>query len=302
MDSSTDSPTMFNQNEASSSGKVYSVSTKGLHSPNSPVRIDSYIARIWALRTFIGVDAKSRALNSGRETFLGNVWIILNPVLQSLLYILIFGIVLKTDRGISNFVGFLIIGVTFFGFITQGLRSGAGLLQSSKNIITSFGFPAIAVPLSRSLRNVYDNLPPALIAITIAIATEDPVRVSWRILLAVPIFFLMIAFSTGLMLITARLTTFVPDTKSLVSLLNRGLFFISGIFFSLDRFNGHDTLKDIMMANPIYQYLTAMRAVVLDAPLPSTKEWILMTAWALGTLVFGFLYFWRGEGRYANYL
>ena len=57
-----------------------------------------------------------------------------------------------------------------------------------------------------------------------------------------------------------------------------------------------------MMANPIYQYLAAMRAVVLDAPLPTSKEWILMTAWALGTLVFGFLYFWKGEGRYANYL
>ena len=302
MVTSSDSAETFDKNATDSSSKSYIVWAQNLRPPNYIASFGSYLSRIWALRSFISVDARSRALSAGRETFLGNLWIVLNPVLQSLLYILVFGVILKTDRGISNFVGFLIIGVTFFGFITQGLKSGAGLLQSSKNIITSFGFPAIAVPLSRSLRNVYDNLPPALIALVVAVATENPPHVGWHILLTIPIFFLMTAFSTGLMLWSARMTTFVPDTKSLVSLLSRALFFISGIFFSLERFEGHSTLKTIMTANPIFQYLSAMRAVVLDAPLPSVGDWVSMTAWSLGTLILGFLYFWRGEGRYVNHL
>ena len=262
----------------------------------------SYCTKLWQRRSFINADARSRALSSGRETFLGNVWILLNPLLQVLLYVLVFGIILKTNRGIENFVGFLVIGVTFFGFITQGLTSGSGLLQSSKAMITSFNFPKAAVPLSRSLRNCYDTIVPALVAIVIALAFEPSFKVSWTLLLTIPIFALMAIFSTGLMLIAARMTTFIPDTKSLFNLVNRGLFFLSGIFFSVERFNGHVFVQNVMTFNPVYRYLSAMREVVMSQTLPTLDSWVYITLWALATFIFGLIYFWGGEERYVNHL
>jgi len=278
------------------------VDAAGLRDLNARFSFISYCSKLWQRRSFINADARSRALSSGRETFLGNVWILLNPLLQVLLYVLVFGIILKTNRGIENFVGFLVIGVTFFGFITQGLTSGSGLLQSSKAMITSFNFPKAAVPLSRSLRNCYDTIVPALVAVVIALAFEPSFKVSWTLLLTIPIFVLMAIFSTGLMLIAARMTTFIPDTKSLFNLVNRGLFFLSGIFFSVERFNGHVFVQNVMTFNPVYRYLSAMREVVMSQTLPTLDSWVYITLWALGTFILGLIYFWGGEERYVNHL
>ncbi|MTD98619.1 ABC transporter permease [Corynebacterium guaraldiae] len=278
------------------------VDASNLRDLNARFSFVSYCTKLWQRRSFINADARSRALSSGRETFLGNVWILLNPLLQVLLYVLVFGIVLKTNRGIENFVGFLVIGVTFFGFITQGLTSGSGLLQSSKSMITSFSFPKAAVPLSRSLRNCYDTIVPALVAIVIALAFEPSFKVSWTLLLTIPIFCLMAIFSTGLMLIAARMTTFIPDTKSLFNLVNRGLFFLSGIFFSVERFDGHIVVQNVMTYNPVYQYLTAMREVVMSQSSLSLGNWAYITVWAVATFILGLVYFWGGEERYVNHL
>lgn len=278
------------------------VDAAGLRDLNARFSFISYCSKLWQRRSFINADARSRALSSGRETFLGNVWILLNPLLQVLLYVLVFGIILKTNRGIENFVGFLVIGVTFFGFITQGLTSGSGLLQSSKAMITSFNFPKAAVPLSRSLRNCYDTIVPALVAVVIALAFEPSFKVSWTLLLTIPIFVLMAIFSTGLMLIAARMTTFIPDMKSLFNLVNRGLFFLSGIFFSVERFNGHVFVQNVMTFNPVYRYLSAMREVVMSQTLPALDSWVYITLWALGTFILGLIYFWGGEERYVNHL
>lgn len=278
------------------------VDSTELRDLNARFSFFSYCSKLWQRRNFINADARSRALSSGRETFLGNVWILLNPLLQVLLYVIVFGIVLKTNRGIDNFVGFLVIGVTFFGFITQGLTSGSGLLQSSKSMITSFSFPKAAVPLSRSLRNCYDTIVPALVAVAIALAFEPSFKLSWTLLLTLPIFGLMAIFSTGLMLIAARMTTFIPDTKSLFNLLNRGLFFLSGIFFSVERFDGHIFVQNVMTYNPVYQYLTAMRDVVMSNTSPTLATWGYIILWSIATFAIGLVYFWGGEERYVNHL
>lgn len=278
------------------------VDSTELRDLNARFSFFSYCSKLWQRRNFINADARSRALSSGRETFLGNVWILLNPLLQVLLYVIVFGIVLKTNRGIDNFVGFLVIGVTFFGFITQGLTSGSGLLQSSKSMITSFSFPKAAVPLSRSLRNCYDTIVPALVAVAIALAFEPSFKLSWTLLLTFPIFGLMAIFSTGLMLIAARMTTFIPDTKSLFNLLNRGLFFLSGIFFSVERFDGHIFVQNVMTYNPVYQYLTAMRDVVMSNTSPTLATWAYIILWSIATFAIGLVYFWGGEERYVNHL
>ena len=67
--------------------------------------------------------------------YLGRAWIVLQPILDTAVYILVFGVVLKISKNIDHFIGYLVIGVIFFNFITRGLNSGAGLIQSSKGMI-----------------------------------------------------------------------------------------------------------------------------------------------------------------------
>lgn len=276
------------------------VSDAHLKSVESRPRFFEYLEALWHRRFFIHAEARSKAFSTGRGTFLGRMWIILQPLLEVGVYALIFGVVLNVSRGIENFLGFLVIGVIFFGFISRGLTRSAGLIQSSRGLISSFSFPRAAIAFSAVLRSLLDNLTPAIVAVTLALLFQSHKPVSWTIVLIIPIFLLIHIFILGATLIIARMTAFVPDFKSLVSLFVRALFFVSGVFFSIERFSGNGMLQDIMSANPVYQFLKVARESVMYATVPSLETWLYLIAWSFGLLAAGLIYFWRAEARYSN--
>lgn len=259
-----------------------------------------YLVQLWRRRHFIQAEAKSKSLGTGRGTFLGKLWIVLDPLLQVAVYAIIFGLVLKVSRGIDNFIGFLVIGVIYFGFLTGGLSSGSGLIQNSKNMISSFSFPRASLAFSVNFRNMIDNIVPASVAVILALATQYDKIPSWTVVLVIPLFLILHVFTLGLILIVARITAFIPDAKPLVSLLQRALFFVSGVFFSVERFDDQPVIQEIMLANPFYKFLSAFRISVLDGEVPPLSLWIALMCWAVGAAIIGLVFFWQAEARYSG--
>lgn len=276
------------------------VSDEGLVKLQTRPPFWAYLRDLWKYRNFIIAEAKAKAFATGRDTFLGKIWLILDPIFQVALYAIVFGLILNVSRGIDNFIGFLIIGVIFFRMLSGGLTAGSGLIQKSRGLIHSFHFPRSALPLSSTLRAFLDDLFPGILAVIAALLLQPHKTISWSLLLLPFLYILIHIFKFGLTLIIARATAFVPDLKSLVNLTNRGLFFISGVFFNLDRFESNYILQQIMAANPIYQFLKAIRLCVLDGILPSFSQLAYLSCWSLGALTIGIVYFWLAEERYAS--
>lgn len=263
-------------------------------------QISTYLSELWARRHFIWTQARAGALSSGRGTFLGSLWILLTPILQVAVYAFIFGFILNTSRGIDNFIGFLILGVIFFRILIGGISAGSGLVSSSRKLITSFQFPRAALAISTNLKRFIDNIIPAIMAIFGCIIFQLDKPVYWTIVLTIPIYLLIHIFGIGTTLIIARITAFLPDAKSIVIVFNRGLFFLSGVFFSIERFATQPVVQEIMTANPIYQFLRAVRNCVMLGVVPSWQEWVYLSAWSFGLLLVGFVFFWQAEERYSS--
>ena len=102
------------------------------------------------------------------------------------------------------------------------------------------------------------------------------------------------------MMITARLTAQIPEVKTILGLVSRGLFFLSGVMFSIDRFAEHSAVHQVMSANPCYIFLTAVRDASIYRTAPSLATWGGLIAWSLGAIVFGFIFFWRAEDKYVR--
>lgn len=262
--------------------------------------LSDYVKKIWGRRQFIWLDARSRAFKTDRDMILGRIWLVLSPLLDGLMYGFIFGFILQTSRGIDNFIGFLMIGITFFGMMRGPLTGGIGLTRSFRKMLGSFDFPAAALVFARAIREAFDSLIPAIVAVIIALAFQWGEPLHWTIILVVPLFLLIQMFGTGLMFISARITAQIPDMKTIINLAARAWFFISGVFFSVERFVDQPTLKFLMEENPAYRFLTAVRGAVMYGEVPDLADWGILAAWGVGTLVVGFMFFWKGEGKYAN--
>ncbi|MDV2431448.1 ABC transporter permease [Corynebacterium tuberculostearicum] len=262
--------------------------------------LPQYTSELWRRRFFILAEARGRSLRGGNDTFLGKAWIVLDPLFQVTLYAIVFGLILGVSKGMENFVGFLTIGVIFYRQTTRGFSTGIGLVQSAKNLIASFNFPRAAVVFSVALKNTIDGIAPSLVAVFVALLLQFETVPSMAVLLVVPIYVLIQFFNIGVSFVVARVTAFIPDMKTPISLFTRALFFLSGIFFTLERYEGHPALIETMKLNPIYQFLTAIRTCVLDGNVPEVSVWLYLSAWSIGLAVFGYIYFWMADERYAN--
>lgn len=262
--------------------------------------LQKYMRDLWDRRFYIGAEARSKAFKIGQDTFLGRAWIFIDPFLQVSIYAIVFGMILKVSRGMDNFVGFLVLGVVYFGMFSHGINGGAGLIRKSKSFINTFDFPAASVVLSSILRQLLDNTVPGITAVLIAIAFQWQEPIHWAIILVIPLFFLIHLFLVGVTLIIARVTEQLPDFSKLVSVGVRGLFFLSGVFFPVTRFDFHPVLHWIVVLNPIYQFLHSIRSCVLEGIVPGLATWAYIFLTSILILSFGIVFFWRAEGTYGR--
>ncbi|AJI79487.1 ABC-type polysaccharide/polyol phosphate export systems, permease component [Corynebacterium singulare] len=290
----------LNAQVAKHQGRVQIVNPEGLHPLATRPSLREYISQLWERRFFIAADARAKALRTTRDYRLWQLWLVLNPLFDVALYGFLFGMLMKTSRGIENFIGFLFIGIIFMSMMTGLMNSGISLMQSSRSMIRAFQFPRASIPFSTTLRSMIDNVLPAIVALMAAFLFQWGTGPSWTLIFVVPLFLLIHVFGCGLMMITARLTAQVPEAKTILGLVSRGLFFLSGVMFSIDRFAGHSVVHQIMTANPCYIFLTAVRDSSIYRTAPSLVTWGELLAWSLGIFSLGFIFFWRAEDKYVR--
>ena len=73
-----------------------------------------YWKDVWDRRAFIWADAKAKAFQTTRGTILGKAWLIIQPFLNAMIFYIVFAVMLRVSRGIPNFLGYLVIGISFF--------------------------------------------------------------------------------------------------------------------------------------------------------------------------------------------
>lgn len=261
----------------------------------------AYIKQLIGRRSFIVAQAKAQANDRSKQYRLWRLWLVVNPLLDVLLFVFLFGFILKASRGIENYPGYVIIGVVFMRMITGMVTRGSLLMRQSRNLIKAFDFPRASIVFSQSVRHFIENLIPAIIALVLSVALQFP-QIHSTVLLVIPLYLMLHIFGCGLMMVTARITTTIPDLNALVQVAAQAWFFLSGVMYTLDRFDESPTIKSLMENNPGYLFLTAIRGSVLYGEMPSAITWLELTAWTLGVFTFGFILFWRFEDKYIRYV
>ena len=269
-----------------------------LHQLHARDNLVNYLKLLWQRRHFIWADTKSKSLSSGNGTYLGMAWVLLDPLFRIAVYALVFGMILKIRRGMDNFLVFLMIVFIFLGFFTARIKTGGNLIQRSRSLISSFNFPKVSLAVSLVLRQFVDHLVPAIVAVIGALAFQWEKGISISIIGIIPIYCLTHLFAFGCICFAARASAFFPDITKILNLFNRALFFTSGVFFTIDRFDTHPLLTQIVELNPIYQFLMAARTCVMDGVFPSADVWIYISTWSVFVALAGFIYFWQAEERY----
>lgn len=285
--------------DTGSHGKVV-LSTRGLREIGTRPKLVDYLAQLWGRRHFIVADSRARAQTSNRQMLLGSGWLVLKPLLDGLAFYLIFALLLKTDRGVENFVGFLLIGVFMFQFTQRCLTTGAASVTSNRGLIRSFAFPRASLPIAGVMRELFSTGPVLLTMAALIVVIPPHAEITWRWLLFPAVLVLQTTFNLGLALFAGRIIFRVPDLNHAINFMTRFWIYGSGVFFSLDHFVTHPGLLQVMQLNPLFVILDMTRDLLLYGVTPASSSWVTLAVWSTVLPLAGLLFFWRGEESYGR--
>ena len=272
----------------------------GLSPLSARPRLGRYLAELWERRQFVITLSSAQSAAQYEKHRLGQLWSLLNPALLIVSYFLVFGLLLRTSRGVDNFIGFLSIGVVLFGVTASVLSSGAKAISGNLGLVRALRFPRAALPISVALTQLYTSWPAfALLIVLMPVSGEAP---TWHWLLFPVAVLLQFVQLTGLALIVARIVNASSDLANFIPLIVRLMRYTSGVFFSITVFAARfpDIVSGALTYQPFALQLELGRqALMAEHPL-IVHSWTASLAWAVVLLVVGVVVFWRGEGGYGR--
>ena len=259
-----------------------------------------YLGLTWNSRRFIWRYSVAKINGSASQNNLGLLWEFLDPLLLSIAYYLVFGVLLDLERDSSNFPFFLIAGVLtwklFSATLTGAIRSSSR--KGEQDLLESIHLPHLVIPISNAVQNALRAIPVVFLLYPAALIMGESPHLAWLWLPFVLLWVALTGFSIGLLL--NPLVRRIPDLDNLIQLGLRMLFFMTGVFFSVEiRFaSAPEWIQLLANYNPSAVLLEMTRTLFLfDVTISSTAIIWILSFTSLMLLVSS-LNFWRTERRY----
>ncbi len=109
-------------------------------------RID--FREIWEYRDLLMLLVKRDLIAIYKQTVLGPLWFVIQPLLTTVVFTIIFGTVANIPtEGVPHFI-FYMSGTIFWNYFSGVLNHGAGSLVANTNMLSKVYFPRLIIPLS----------------------------------------------------------------------------------------------------------------------------------------------------------
>lgn len=257
-----------------------------------------YLKEVWQRRGFAWTLSVYTLESVNARTRLGSWWNLLLPTIQAGTYGLIFGLILGANRP-ENFLPFLFTGVFLFAFMSGSFQNGAAAITGNSGLVKSLTFPRALLPLSSVIQQVINFWPQLLLLLIALLITGNPVTLNWLLLPVVVM--LMTLFCFGLALFAARLNAQARDLGKLIPFVVRIAFYVSGVFFAVDKVLGQWPLVfAVFKFNPFYDYIQLARGLLVHGYAPTVELWLMCIGWAVVMPIFGLIFFWQAEEVYGR--
>lgn len=195
-----------------------------------------------------------------KQTFIGVLWAVLQPVSLMLLFTFIFGVVLQTTHKNYPYVLFFYAGVLPWTFFSGSTNFAVTSLSGNFNLVTKIYFPREIIPLSGVAINFIDYLIGLFVFFILLVFYR--VQITWNFLWLIPLLIMLIIYTTSISLFLAALNVYYRDVKLASTFLLQFLFFATPVIYSVDTVDNR--WKLLLFLNPLTFIVENMRRVTIE--------------------------------------
>jgi ABC-type polysaccharide/polyol phosphate export permease len=236
-----------------------------------------------------------RDLKVAKNSALGILWSLLNPLLMTLVFTIVFTLMIPSS--IPNYPVFFLCGFLPWSFLASSLTGATGSIVGNSNLIKKVYFPREILPLAEVLSNLVNFLLALVFFGMIFVSLSS----SPAVLMLPLIILTQFMFVAGLAFFLSIANVFYRDTQHILQVVLQAWFFLTPIFYPITVLPESATIMGVSVnmqlwarrLNPMASLVASYQDVLYYGQ-PTGLDFFLRTfVTCLAVLVLGYLVFCR---------
>jgi lipopolysaccharide transport system permease protein len=255
---------------------------------------------VWHYRDLLMALAARDVKLRYKQTALGIIWVVLQPLLAAAVFSFVFGRVAQMPSDGKPYLLFSYAGLLGWNLFNSTLTKTSVCLVGNSQLISKIFFPRLVLPFS--------VVPSVLIDFGVALAMMVLLMVIYHVHPLAGVFLLpvltliLLLLSLGIGLVTAALTVSYRDVQYILPVVTQILLYASpvayGLTTALDKIPKR--YQAFYLLNPLAAPLEAFRASLLGTSWPSRNSLLYAGAASIAAMLIGGYSFKKMERKFAD--
>jgi len=221
---------------------------------------------VWEYRDLLLMLMKRDFITFYKQTILGPLWFIVQPLLTTSIYVVLFGNIAKLSTDGMPQVLFYLSGITIWNYFSESLTKTSTVFTSNAGMFGKVYFPRLIMPLSivaSALMKFAVQFGIFIVVLLYYVIFTDTVHPNWWILLTPVLIFLMAMFALGMGMIFSSMTTKYKDLTFLLAFGTQLFMYVTPVVYPTSALP--EKFKFLAYFNPLSSIFECFRYAYLGA-------------------------------------
>jgi lipopolysaccharide transport system permease protein len=230
-----------------------------------------------------------------KQSVLGGIWAVLQPLSTMLIFTLIFGFFVQVPTDGIPYPIFFYSALLPWTFFSSSVASAVPSLINNLNLVTKIYFPREILPIGAIMAAFVDFLIAALLFVVLIVIYQIPITIS---ILWLPILLVMqILLTCGIAFLGAALIVSYRDLRFIIPLALQIWMYLSPVVYPLSLVP--DRFRFVYMLNPMAGIIDSYRRILLGK-MPQWEYLVFEMVIIIALFFLGYLVFKRKEALFAD--
>ncbi|MBQ9827766.1 MAG: ABC transporter permease [Lachnospiraceae bacterium] len=255
------------------------------------------IKEIWHYREMIAGLVRRDLRGRYKASFLGFLWTFINPLLQLLVYTMVFSIILRSN--IEQYYIHLFVALVPWIFFSSSMTGGAQCILTMKDMVKKIYFPREVLPISSSIAAFINMLFSFIVIFIVLIISGrgiNPVACLYLPLIMI----VELVLNMGMTLVTSGLTVYFRDLQHILGILSQAWMYLTPVVYNIAVVPKR--LLPLFYLNPMTPIIQAYRDILYYKQIPHTTVLVRSLAFGIAAIVIGELIFRHLQKGFAEEL
>ncbi len=261
------------------------------------------LRELWRYRDLIVLFTKRTLALVYKQTVLGPLWLVLHPLLTSVVYSAVFkGIAGLSTEGVPALL-FYLASHALWNLFAVSLKRNSTTFVTNANIFGKVYFPRLTISVSAMFTSLFEFMVEfaMIIVILVYYIAGNQVSPRWDLIWLLPVILLQTSLmGLGLGVLISSLTTKYRDLTFVVEFGISLWMYATPVVYPFTQLQGHGFIRTILVLNPMTAPLELFRLVLFGQGTCYAASLIAAVVFTIAALIGGTLIFNRVERSFID--